>query len=106
MSQFNWGEIVTLKRIICGGDLLSERLYENIASSGVNKIINEYGLTETTITSIVNLIQDKDIAIGTPIANTRAYVLDRHLRALPVGAIGELYIGGIALARGYLNQPN
>jgi amino acid adenylation domain-containing protein len=44
-------------------------------------------------------------SIGYPIDNTRCYVLDSHLRVVPAGVIGELYVGGVGVARGYLNQP-
>ncbi len=88
-----------------GGELLKKEYYEKIALDSKCTIINTYGPTEATITSTVNIIQNDNITIGVPISNSRAYVLDKRLRVLPVGAIGELYIGGIGLARAYLNQP-
>src|SRR5438876_8896706 len=66
-----------------------------------------YGPTETTIWSSLNKIDSAagPITIGHPIANTQFYVLDENLNRLPPGEIGELHIGGLGLARGYLNSP-
>ena len=70
------------------------------------KLYNYYGPTETTIYLSGKQIINSDVeSIGRPISNTKAYVLSTELSPLPVGAIGELYIGGAGLARGYLNNP-
>ena len=81
---------------------LADRLLERVASAW-----NMYGPTETTIWSTVDRVKPGNgpILIGRPIANTEAYILDHNLQLLPVGAVGELYIGGDGLARGYLNRP-
>lgn len=91
--------------IICGGEALSQDLADQlIARSHV--LWNQYGPTETTIYSTVNQIcSGGDITIGRPIANTRTYILDPQLQPVPVGVVGELYIGGDGLARGYLYRP-
>lgn len=77
--------------------------------------INAYGPTECTITTILydgaSTSGDQQgrrtrIPIGRPIANTSLYVLDEHLQPVPVGVVGELYIGGVCLARGYLNRAD
>ncbi|KAK9754719.1 hypothetical protein K7432_017869 [Basidiobolus ranarum] len=70
-------------------------------------IMNNYGSTETTIlaTSGQLRIDDSQLHIGRPIANTRIYLLDPYGHPVPLGAIGELYIGGAGVARGYLNRP-
>ena len=73
------------------------------------RFINAYGPTETTIVVVVyehNGVRAGDPPIGRPLSNTQAYVLDRHLNPVPVGAAGELYIGGAGVGRGYLGRPN
>ncbi|MBC8947242.1 amino acid adenylation domain-containing protein [Xenorhabdus indica] len=66
---------------------------------------NQYGPTEMTVCASQNLLQGDDLAIGQGIDNTRLYVLDEQGNLAPIGAPGELYIGGIGVTRGYLNQP-
>jgi fengycin family lipopeptide synthetase D len=75
------------------------------------RFINHYGPTETTVGCIAHEIGFDMFAhfeelpvIGSPIQNVRAYILDKDLEITPVGAAGEIYIGGAGLARGYLNQ--
>jgi len=103
-SQYDFSKILTLKRLIFGGEVLSKDLYDKVVKSKSMQIINTYGPTEISITATMSIIKDEIITIGKPISNVKCYVLDKHLKPLPVGAIGELYIGGIGLARGYLNQ--
>ncbi|MDO8341560.1 MAG: amino acid adenylation domain-containing protein [Cellvibrio sp.] len=71
---------------------------------------NAYGPSEATVCSTIKRIDctqpvPEIMPIGKPINNTQAYVLDSSMRAVPVGALGELYIGGVGLSRGYLNRP-
>lgn len=73
---------------------------------------NAYGPTEATITTTIYEPENNDeknlmssVPIGRPIANTCVYVLDKYLCPVPIGVSGELYIGGVNLARGYLGQP-
>jgi SAM-dependent methyltransferase len=76
-------------------------------------LINAYGVSEATITSLLyrvppearSEISAAQVPIGRPIANVRAYVLDKYRHPVPVGVPGELYLGGDGLALGYLNQP-
>jgi enterobactin synthetase component F len=73
-------------------------------------LINNYGPTEATVVATSGVVPPTEHAtvlpsIGRPIANTQIYLLDEHQRQVPVGELGELYIGGAGLAKGYLNQP-
>jgi amino acid adenylation domain-containing protein len=73
-------------------------------------LLNLYGSSEVaadaTCYDVTHASSHEHILIGKPIANMRAYLLDTHLQPVPVGAIGELYIGGDGLARGYFNRPD
>ncbi len=73
------------------------------------RLINEYGPTETVVGCCTYEVTGDEppdgIPIGTPIANTQLYVLDAALRPTPAGEIGDLYIGGAGVARGYRNRP-
>ncbi|MEQ1514405.1 MAG: amino acid adenylation domain-containing protein [Lysobacteraceae bacterium] len=73
-------------------------------------IVNEYGPTETVVGCVVHDTSaggesGGNVPIGRPIANTRIYILDSQRQPVPMGVVGELYIGGAGVARGYLNQP-
>ena len=102
LKQYNIKKIKSIRRIVYGGERVDKLLHFN----NNYKIINTYGPTEASITSTIKFIKNnQDISIGKPISNTKVYVLSECLSPLPIGAIGELYIGGAGLARGYLNQP-
>ncbi len=92
--------------ILCGGEPLNRELAERLLrhSKGV---WNLYGPTETTIWSTLAKVESGEgpVPIGRPIANTRAYVLDARMNPVPLGVAGELYLGGLGLARGYHNRP-
>uniref|UniRef100_UPI003593C16B non-ribosomal peptide synthetase n=1 Tax=Nostoc sp. TaxID=1180 RepID=UPI003593C16B len=72
-------------------------------------LFNEYGPTEATVWSSVYKCRSQEqtihTSIGRPIINTQIYILDSYLQPVPIGVAGELHIGGVGLARGYLNHP-
>ena len=73
--------------------------------STCGSVLNMYGPTETTIWSTVARIESDEVTIGRPVANTQMYVLDGNREPVPPGVAGELHIGGVQLARGYLGRP-
>jgi len=82
---------------------LVRRIYE---STSVRTLNDLYGPTEcTTYSTWARRAIDGPHTIGRPISNTQIYILDRYLAPVPIGVVGEIYIGGEGLARGYLNQP-
>ncbi|AWM05853.1 MupA/Atu3671 family FMN-dependent luciferase-like monooxygenase [Bradyrhizobium symbiodeficiens] len=97
----------SLRMLLLGGEPLPQTLVERLRRRYQGEIRNMYGPTETCIWSTTSAVGGTDdaITIGSPIANTKVYIVDRALRPLPVGVPGEILIGGAGLARGYLEQP-
>ena len=93
-------------KMLCGGEALARGLASQLLALN-RELWNMYGPTETTIWSSTGIVApDKGpVPIGPPIANTQFHVLDTHRQLVPLGAPGELYIGGTGVACGYLNQP-
>ncbi|HEV2735239.1 MAG TPA: alpha/beta fold hydrolase, partial [Longimicrobiaceae bacterium] len=92
-----------------GGEVLPAELARALYALGtVDKVGNLYGPTEDTTYSTYSVVKrgGAQVSVGRPVANTRAYVLDRHLGPVPVGVIGELYLAGDGLARGYAGRPD
>jgi amino acid adenylation domain-containing protein len=101
-----------LRLLLVGGEALAAADVAGLlARAGAPRIVNGYGLTETSICSTIHTVEAADLAdgqqppIGKPLMNQRVYVLDRHFQPVPSGCAGELYVAGDGLARGYLGQP-
>lgn len=95
-----------LDYLLVGGEALSQNLADKLSSSVGGEVINMYGPTETTVWSLTKTVEsDHPVQIGLPIANTSVHVLDHRHREVPVGWLGELYIGGRGVSLGYLNRP-
>ena len=94
-------------RVLCGGEALPRDLAEALLARA-GEVWNVYGPTETTIWSTSARVTPGDgpVPIGRPIDNTDVQVLDRQGRRVPLGVVGELFIGGAGLARGYRNRPD
>jgi amino acid adenylation domain-containing protein len=107
-------KLAGLKLMNVGSDVVTVADAQRWAATGLPaRFLCNYGPTEATVTCMLNPVRG-DLAgergtatlhIGRPVTGTRVYVLDPQSRPLPVGVPGELCIGGVRLARGYLNQP-
>jgi amino acid adenylation domain-containing protein len=98
-------ELVPVGHLIAGSEPMSERVAG--AWAGGRRLVHGYGPTEATVISVTAVLGAADRGqppIGTPVANTRVFVLDRWLGPVPPGVVGELYIAGAGLARGYLGR--
>ncbi|MGH9398366.1 MAG: non-ribosomal peptide synthetase, partial [Terriglobia bacterium] len=102
----------SLRLLIIGSDRADEeRLARWLAIAGRRvRLMNAYGATEATITSLAFDIPGdawnprRPLPIGRPLANVTAYIFDRRMRPVPIGVTGDLYLGGRGIARGYLNH--
>ncbi|MGB7874050.1 MAG: amino acid adenylation domain-containing protein, partial [Anaerolineales bacterium] len=111
LLEAGWNGKENLK-ILCGGEALTNDLAERLLERGA-QLWNLYGPTETTIWSTIFQVTSNEIRgisntvpIGRPIANTQIFILDSNLQPVPIGVIGDLYIGGDGVSRGYLNRPD
>jgi amino acid adenylation domain-containing protein len=93
-------------KILCGGEAMPRDLADQLLDRG-SSVWNMYGPTETTVWSAIHRVEPRRdmVSVGQPINNTQIYILDRYFKPVPVGAAGELCIGGAGLARGYKNRP-
>ncbi|MFI6033364.1 amino acid adenylation domain-containing protein [Streptomyces sp. NPDC051315] len=102
------GAFATVRTWISSGEPLSGSLAEAITRRWPHtRLINLYGCSEAAGDSLAHVHDGGEgpVPLGRPVANTRAHVLDSCLRPAPAGAVGELYLAGDGLARGYLDQP-
>jgi amino acid adenylation domain-containing protein len=99
----------SLKQILLGGEAVPVSLVREMRQITDAAIYNMYGPTETTIWSTAGLVSDlstSTIPIGEPILNTEIHILDENLRLVHNGGIGEIFIGGDGVARGYWGRPD
>jgi acyl carrier protein len=103
-------ECNSLRRVMCSGEALSLSLQRRFFERLGSELNNLYGPTEASVDVTYwrcdRSQQTGTVPIGRPIGNTQLYVLDRHLNPVPPGVPGELHIGGLPLARGYLNRAD
>ncbi len=99
----------SVETVLLAGEPLPQKVVDRLyQKSTIQKVFNLYGPSEDTVYSTYALVKQKSQKvppIGRPIANTQTYILDVNLQPVPIGVLGELYLGGAGLARGYFNQP-
>jgi amino acid adenylation domain-containing protein len=103
--------VASVRSLVLGGEAASAELVgELLGAAGDRSVFNHYGPTETTVGVATTPLTVQDavsgvIPVGSPVANTRTYVLDERLNPVPVGVVGELYVAGAQVARGYVGRP-
>lgn len=107
VMALEWPMQATLRYLLTGADTLHRYPSPDLPFT----LVNNYGPTENTVVTTSGPVPptkrlDALPSIGRPIANTQVYILDEQLRQVPIGEIGELYIGGASLSRGYLHRPD
>ena len=110
LEEIREGEGKSLKQVCCGGEELRKEVVERYYRKLGAELYNLYGPTEATIDATYRICRRGEagerIGIGRPIWNTEIYILDKGFRPVPVGIVGELYIGGDGLGRGYLDKAD
>jgi polyketide synthase PksJ len=92
-------------KALCGGEAWDGQLAEQLLAR-TREVWNMYGPTETTVWSSIQKVEPgRSVSLGDPIGNTRFYVFDESMQPVQPGEIGELFIGGDGLAKGYLHRP-
>jgi len=99
-------------RLVLGGEALRWPLARRLLTTeGAPVVINHYGPTETTVGILTHRLDGQEeaagasVPVGRPLANSRALLLDGRLRAVPAGVLGEIFLGGLGVARGYFGDP-
>ncbi|HVG20255.1 MAG TPA: amino acid adenylation domain-containing protein, partial [Blastocatellia bacterium] len=111
VEQEGFDKCLSLRHVFSGGEALSaavrERFFDRLAEA---RLTNVYGPTETamhvTTWDCERGSKDRVVPIGRPLGNTQTFVLDGQMQPVPVGVAGELYIGGVQVARGYVNRQD
>lgn len=99
----------SLRCIFCGAETLTRKLVERVKEQLSVKLINVYGPTEAAIDTVIYECLEElpnVIPIGRPVYNTEVYVLDSYMQPVPIGVVGELYLGGDNVGLGYINRPD
>ncbi|MFH9349068.1 amino acid adenylation domain-containing protein [Kitasatospora sp. NPDC017646] len=107
LSSLDPDSLPGMDTVRVGGDVVVPEVAEAWARD--HRVINNYGPTEAGVTVSLFEVEQcagyRSVPLGAPLANTRAYILDDRLSPVPIGVPGELYVGGVGIARGYVENP-
>ncbi len=113
LEEPSWADCRSVRLVVASGEALTPEVVERFREQSVAELENLYGPTEAAVDvtrwrcrpSGESSAELRSVPIGRPIANIQLYILDEEQEPVPVGVAGELYIGGVGLARGYLKRP-
>ena len=99
--------LALVKNMVFGGEPLSQKFVDDLhALSSDITVFNIYGPSEITILcNVQNLNGEKEITVGPPTKNCQIHILDKNMKRVPIGVVGEIYISGIQVGLGYINKP-
>ena len=103
-NQTEGKDLSSVKHWFIGGEALNENLINGLNTITSSRLYNMYGPTETTVWSAWREIKKDDIHIGNPVINTELLLLNEFEQLVPIGVVGELYIGGLGVGKGYYNN--
>ncbi|KAJ1904851.1 hypothetical protein IWQ60_012384, partial [Tieghemiomyces parasiticus] len=104
LGRLQHSELPHLRSILCGGEPCTQQLVDQWSAQC--HFANMYGPSETTVASLTAVLRPGvPVTVGQPLRNVLAYIVDDNLRLVPVGAPGQLVLGGLGVARGYCNRP-
>nr|BAA08846.1 alpha-aminoadipyl-cysteinyl-valine synthetase [Lysobacter lactamgenus] len=111
LQHFDLSQCRSLKRMLLVGEELTPSGLRTLRERFHGRIINEYAFTETAFVTAIKEYppgdaERNDRSIGRPLRNVKCYIVSQNMKQVPIGAIGELYIGGTGVASGYLNRPD
>jgi len=113
LSTSQPAQLLPSKCLVLGGEACPSTLVQKIKSSSACAVFNHYGPTETTVGAITFEVTEgalnelpPQLPLGQPLPNTQIYILDKYFVPTPIGAAGEVYIGGSGVGRGYINRPD
>ena len=109
IQQFDLSKLKHLNTLVVAGEAFKKSHYQKIRSEFDGTLINAYGVTESTVYNTIKIFkkgEEFQDSLGIPLSNIKTFVLNEHLQLLPKGAVGELYLGGDCISRGYLNRAS
>ncbi|CAF3581931.1 unnamed protein product, partial [Rotaria socialis] len=108
MQQIDFIRLNYLEALTIGGESITAKVFEKLRRECSGQIRQVYGVTEATVYNMVYVYENNmkyKNSMGVPLLNTKAFVLNNSQQMLPVNAVGELYLTGSCVSRGYLNRP-